>query len=133
MGGADLEPEDAVLFLAQRAKEDDGRAGVRRQPTTGGQSVFTGHHDIQDDHIHWMGGQHAIHLGNVAGGHDPIAPCSQAVGEEIPNDPIIIDDEEGGAAFRAVAVKVHITLVPKIPSSSFPPRRCGHALIVSRR
>ena len=89
--------EPAVHLVLRTCADDRHRqmAGPRvgAQPGGGAQPVEAGHHHIESDHI----GTHAMYdiqtLGTIGRGHDLEALQLEIDPDQLPNDPVVIDNE----------------------------------------
>lgn len=101
---AHFKAHDAVDFFRLGREHDDGRVVVATaQPTTDGQAIFAGQHQIQHEQVEMLALPEFAHLFGVFGNENVESLLGQIPAQQIAQARIIVDDEDfsgGGGVLR---------------------------------
>ena len=91
--GAELEADDAVGVLAERA-EHDHRHARRREPPAEREAVLARQHQVEHDERRPLRRERAIHRHAVAGLGDPEAVLREERAGQLPDLGVVVDDQD---------------------------------------
>ncbi|MNV64472.1 hypothetical protein D3C71_1571160 [compost metagenome] len=109
--GAQLQALDAAQLIALGGQHDDGDLIVRTtQAAAGGQAVFAGQHQVEDDQVEHFARQQAIHLLGVRYGAGAVALADEKTLQQAAKARIVVNNKNF-FAFSNVCSAAHWMLL----------------------
>ncbi len=109
--GAELEPDDAVDFLAARRQHDHRRSGGLVQPLADRQAVFPRHHVVENDQADVAAAQDLVHFASAGGGMHFKSVLRQELAGQFAQFEVVVDDQNawgGGGMGRDGGGQGHV-------------------------
>ncbi|MNZ84398.1 hypothetical protein D3C78_1031530 [compost metagenome] len=109
--GAQLQALDTAQFVALGGEHDDRNLVVRAtQAAAGGQAVFAGQHQVEDDQVEHFARQQAIHLLSVRYGAGAVALADEKTLQQAAEPRIVVNDKNF-FAFSSLCSAAHWMLL----------------------